>query len=80
MNDQDNLTERTDPNRAPRRPFDPILLILGIVTLAVAGYIVGYGYVPFPHIDTRWLVAGGGLLVGILMLTASLRPRRRRDR
>ncbi|HEY4023523.1 MAG TPA: hypothetical protein VGM75_32910 [Pseudonocardiaceae bacterium] len=77
MNDQDTVTNET---RAPRRRFDPIMLILGVVTLAVAGYIIGFGYVPFPHIDARWVLAGGGLLVGVLMLTASLRPRRRRDR
>jgi hypothetical protein len=77
MNDQDNQTGQT---RLPRRQFDPILLILGVVTLAIAGYIIGRGYVPFPHLDTRWVLAGGGLLVGLLMLTASLRPRRHRDR
>ncbi len=74
MNDQDNQT------RVPRRQFDPILLVLGVVTLAIAGYIIGHGYLPFPHLDARWVLAGGGLLVGLLMLTASLRPRRHRDR
>jgi hypothetical protein len=77
MTDQGSETSET---RAPRRQFDPIMLILGVVTLAIAGYIVGFGYVPFPHIDTKWVLAGGGLLVGVLMLTASLRPKRRRDR
>ena len=74
MIDQDDETREI---KAPRRPFDPILLILGVVTLAIAGYIVGSEYVSMPHIDARWVLAGGGLLVGVLMLTASLRPRRR---
>ena len=78
MNDQDNAT-RNDP-RLPRRQFDPILLVLGVVTLAVATYIVGHGYIPFPHLDARWVLAGAGLLVGLLMLIASLRPRHRRNR
>ncbi|HEV3362399.1 MAG TPA: hypothetical protein VG247_36765 [Pseudonocardiaceae bacterium] len=77
MTDQDSQTGQT---RLPRRQFDPILLILGVVTLAIAGYIIGRGYLPFPHLDARWVLAGGGLLVGLLMLTASLRPKRRRDR
>jgi hypothetical protein len=75
MTDEDNTTRDT---RAPRRQFDPIMLILGVATLAVAAYIIGYGYVPFPHLDTKWVIAGGGVLVGVLMLTASLRPKRNR--
>ena len=75
MTDEDDMTT---PTKAPRRPFDPIMLVLGLVTLAVATYIVGYGYVPFPHFDTKWVIAGGGVLVGVLMLTASLRPKRNR--
>ena len=75
MIDEDNATREA---KAPRRPFDPIMLVLGIVTLAVATYIIGYGYVPFPHLDTKWVIAGGGVLVGVLMLTASLRPKRHR--
>lgn len=77
MIDQDNETRETS---APRRPFDPILLILGVVTLGIAGYILGNDVLPLPHLDARWLLAGGGLLIGVLMLAASLRPKRRRDR
>ena len=75
MTDEDEMTTQT---KAPRRPFDPIMLVLGLVTLAVATYVIGYGYVPFPRIDTKWVIAGGGVLVGVLMLTASLRPKRNR--
>jgi hypothetical protein len=75
MNDE----QETD-RELQRRPFDPMLLILGVVTLGAAGYILSYNYVDFPALDFRWVLAGGGLLIGLLMLTASLRPRRRRNR
>ncbi|HEX3782363.1 MAG TPA: hypothetical protein VHX38_22080 [Pseudonocardiaceae bacterium] len=75
------MNEQQDSDRqVQRRPFDPILLILGLVTLGAAGYILSYGYFQLPHLDPRWVLAGAGLLVGLLMLVASLRPKRRRNR
>ncbi len=69
-----------DDRQVQRRRFDPMLLVAGLATLAVAGYILSYHYVQLPPLDTRWVLAGGGLLVGLLMLTASLRPGRHRNR
>jgi hypothetical protein len=75
------MNEQQDTDRQmQRRQFDPMLLILGLVTLAVAGYIISYNDFQLPHLNARWVLAGGGLLVGLLMLTASLRPKRRRNR
>ena len=61
-----------------RRGFpDPLNLIMGLVTLGVAAYALTDGAWGLPAVDPKWIIAGGALLVGLLMLGASLRPRKR---
>ncbi|HKS49441.1 MAG TPA: hypothetical protein VJT49_30895 [Amycolatopsis sp.] len=64
--------EETD-QRPRRRGADVFTLILGLATLLVSGYVLTDGAIWLPHVDLRWVLAGGGVLVGVLMLGASLR-------
>jgi uncharacterized membrane protein HdeD (DUF308 family) len=78
MNDwnEDTTTTTTERRRFP----DPLALIVGIVTLVVSAYVLSDGAFNLPAIDTRWLIGGGALFVGLMLLGASLRPGRRRQR
>jgi hypothetical protein len=59
----------------PRRGFPDLLTgIAGIGTLLVAAYILTDGLFRIPN--PTWLLAGGALLVGVLMLASSLRGKR----
>jgi protein-S-isoprenylcysteine O-methyltransferase Ste14 len=70
--------DERDDLPARRRFPDPIALIVGIITLGVSGWVLSDGAWGLPNVDPRWLVAGGALVVGLLLLGASLRPRSRR--
>lgn len=72
--DTTTTTERPLYRRFPHVPS----LIFGVLALLATGYVLTDGDWWFPSIDPRWLIAGGALLVGLLLLGASLRPRRRR--
>jgi hypothetical protein len=76
MND---WNEETTTITAERRRFpDPLALIVGLVTLVVSAYALSDGAFDLPGIDPRWLIGGGALFVGLMLLGASLRPNRRR--
>jgi hypothetical protein len=71
--------EDTEVVDRPRRRFpDPLNLIVGLLTIGVAAYALTDGHWGLPAMDPRWVVAGGALLIGLLLLGASLRPKRRR--
>jgi hypothetical protein len=77
--DMDTQTEEYQTDERPRRRMpDPLNLIVGLITLGVASYALTDGQWGLPAVDPRWVVAGGALLVGLLLLGASLRPGRRR--
>ena len=62
-----------------RRGVDPFALIVGVGALlvSVAAFTDDSGWLT--GIDPRWLLAGGAVLVGTLLLVGSLRRPRRRD-
>ncbi|WP_199434350.1 hypothetical protein [Qaidamihabitans albus] len=62
--------------RQRTRGVDVFTLIAGLATLGVSGYILSDGASWFPGVDLRWVLAGGAVLVGVLMLAASMRSDR----
>lgn len=70
------MAEQHETETRRRRP-DLLTLLAGLATLFASAYVLTNGEVWVPTMDPRWLLAGGALLVGVLMLASSLR---RRDR
>jgi hypothetical protein len=62
-----------DQNETKRFP-DALALIAGLGTLLVSAYVLTDGAFAIPN--PTWLLAGGALLVGILLLASSLRGKR----
>lgn len=78
MDDEPTTDQPTDVERRRHRFPDPVNLVVGLLTLAVAGYALSDGAWNLPAVDPRWVVAGAALLIGLLLLGASVRPGRRR--
>ncbi|HEV7649993.1 MAG TPA: hypothetical protein VGP26_17740 [Actinophytocola sp.] len=72
------MAEKTGDTETRRRRPDVITLLLGLATLFVSGYVLSDGNLWFPTVDPRWLITGGALLVGILLLASSIRGGRRK--
>lgn len=65
------------PNTAPpRRGVDPVAMLGGLIALVLAGYALSDGFGGTMFADPRWLLAGGAVIVGVLMLAGTLRPKR----
>jgi hypothetical protein len=60
-------------SRRERRGLDPLALLFGIGALLVSGTALTDGSGLLPGVDPRWLLAGGAVLVGMLMLAGALR-------
>ncbi|WP_158881119.1 hypothetical protein [Amycolatopsis anabasis] len=75
--DYDRDDTATEP-AARRRGVDVFTLIVGIATLLVSAYVLSDGASWLPSFDLRWVLAGGAVLVGVLMLGASMRPGRKK--
>ncbi|HEY1572647.1 MAG TPA: hypothetical protein VGG05_14995 [Pseudonocardiaceae bacterium] len=74
-----DLTDHDDTQIERKRRFpDPVNLVAGLLTLWVAAYALSDGRLGFSGVDPRWVIAGIALLIGVLLLGASLRPGRRR--
>jgi len=59
---------------ARRRRPDPVALVVGLLTLAMA--VAAFtGQLPMINFDPRWLLAGAAAVVGTLLLLGSLRRR-----
>ncbi|MET0236856.1 MAG: hypothetical protein ABW224_19565 [Kibdelosporangium sp.] len=65
--EDDRTTERKRP--------DLLTLLAGIGALVMAAYVLTDGKTWLPPFDPRWLVAGGAVLVGLLLLGNSVRRR-----
>ncbi|MBK1789358.1 hypothetical protein [Prauserella cavernicola] len=71
--------EKQTAQRCGRTGVDVFAMLAGIATLLVSAYVLSDGHNWFPSVDMRWVLAGGAVLVGTLMLVASMRPGRNRD-
>ena len=61
------------------RGVDVFTLLVGVLALAMSvSAFVGQVVFSWPGFDPRWLLAGGAALLGVLLLTNSLRRNRRR--
>jgi len=61
----------------PRRRLDLLALLAGIATMLMAAYVLTDGRTWLPNFDPRWLLAGGAVLVGLLLFGSSVRRRNR---
>ena len=61
-----------EQNETKRFP-DVLTLLAGLGTLLVSAYVITDGAFRIPN--PTWIVAGGALLVGVLLLASSLRKR-----
>jgi hypothetical protein len=69
--DRNALKETAPRHRGP----DPVALLVGLLALAMAAAAF-VGEVPtLAGFDPRWLLAAGAALIGLLLLTGSLRGR-----
>jgi hypothetical protein len=69
-----------NPAEAPpaRRGVDFFTLIVGVATLLISAYVLSDGASWLPHFDFRWVIAGGAVFVGLMLLGASFGGKRRR--
>ena len=72
------MADKTRETESRRRWPDVFTLIMGLATLVASGYVLSDGRLWLPTVDPRWLVTGGALLVGLLLLASSLRGGRRK--
>ena len=76
--------DATDPvlTDAParRRGPDPLALVVGLATLAMAVFAFVGELPDLGFVDPRWLLAGGAAAVGLLLLVGNLRGRSGRRR
>lgn len=73
-----DVTEQPTEHTTRERQVDRFVLVAGLLSLLVSAYLLTDGVSWLPVIDPRWLLAGGAVGVGVLLLVNSLRPRRRR--
>jgi hypothetical protein len=73
-----DLTQQTG-ERAPKRRHGPDLyaMMTGVGALFVSAYILTDGAGWFSSMSPRWTLAVGAVLIGVLLLLASLRKDRR---
>jgi hypothetical protein len=59
--------------KVSRRGFDPFTLIIGLGALFVSAVAFSGDTSWVSAIDPRWLLAGGAVFVGVLLLVGTLR-------
>ena len=69
----------TDGSGRPsrRRGPDPLALLVGLATLAMAVFAFTGALPDLSFVDPRWLLAGGAAVVGLVLLVGSLRGRQK---
>ena len=68
----------TTDDRVPstrRRGPDPLTLLVGLATLAMAVFAFVGDLPDLSGFDPRWLLAGGAAVVGLVLLVGNLRSR-----
>ena len=60
---------------ARRRGPDPLALVVGLATLAMAVFAFVGELPDLSGFDQRWLLAGGAVAVGLVLLVGNLRNR-----
>ena len=71
----DVITTDDPAPAARRRGPDPLALIVGLATLAMAVFAFVGELPDLSGFDPRWLLAGGAVAVGLVLLVGSLRNR-----
>lgn len=68
-----------DRDQSESRRFPDVLTLLaGLGTLLVSAYVLTDGRIWMPELNFTWVLAGGALLVGLLLLGSSVRGGRKR--
>ncbi len=67
----------SETNVERKRP-DLLTMLLGVITLLISAYVLTDGEIWVPMVDLRWIIAGGAVLVGLLLLGASVRGTNRK--
>ena len=73
----DGVTTPDTTTAVRRRGPDPLALVVGLATLAMAVFAFVGELPDLSGVDPRWLLAGGAAAVGLILLVGSLRGRRR---
>ena len=68
-------TDDRTPPAARRRGPDPLTLLVGLATLAMAVFAFVGDLPDLSGFDPRWLLAGGAAAVGLVLLVGNLRGR-----
>ncbi|HVL83903.1 MAG TPA: hypothetical protein VM367_06385 [Pseudonocardia sp.] len=68
------MADRVRPVRR-RRP-DPVALLAGLLTLGTASAAFRGTPPDLGGLDPRWVLAAAAVLLGLVLLASSLRPRR----
>jgi hypothetical protein len=71
----DVITTEDPAPSARRRGPDPLTLLVGLATLAMAVFAFVGDLPDLSGFDPRWLLAGGAAVVGLALLVGSLRSR-----
>ncbi|MEY7973122.1 hypothetical protein AB8O38_14095 [Saccharomonospora xinjiangensis] len=66
-----------DNRKATPHTVELFTLLAGLATLLVSAYVLSDADTWLGQVDLRWVLAGGAVTVGLLMLAASVSPRRR---
>jgi hypothetical protein len=75
--DTDVVTTADTTTAVRRRGPDPLALVVGLATLAMAVFAFVGELPDLSGFDPRWLLAGGAAVVGLFLLVGSLRGRNR---